>query len=824
MIPSANIEKNECTFGLYSDFNIQSVKLFEVKFIYFSFLILSFLACVGLAAPDTTLVSSAKIQGFTITSETLSRDIDKGIIFLEGNVKIIYQNQFYEADQVEINLKKKQAHLVGQVKIQTPTFSMTGKEMKLDYESGQGLIFYGSVQSNNIRFQGDVIEKLNDTDFYVTNADYTTCSNCPSTWSFEGSRIRAELGGYAYLKNSFLRLGGVPVFWLPYLVVPLKSDRQTGLLTPEYGYKNDRKSIFSQSLFWAISRSQDATFTLKNYEIGGVKPLVEYRYVQSPDSFGQINASYIRDPLFSSDNRYKTYRQDDEKDKIFNRWALKTYNQYFLDKNDKLQLQIALVSDLQYPKDFSEEFKNYSDPALENRLTYSHLMEHSLISLDSSYYKNLLQADPLSANNNSVHRLPELRFESTYKKFDDLPLYYKFESTWVNFQRSKAYDDTSISSLPDSAGQKYASNITNDPRCDFRGDPNCTLAEDQIYNENQDLIRTGQRANIKASLTTDTFNAGDIVNFSPTVSYNEAQYYFPVGESRFNARRYVQFDLNTRTKFYRVYDNDYEKTEVKYKNEIIPEFQYSLIPWIEQSAHPFFGNYSVNNTPYSSRTVIQDSDINTPGGLLYDYDDRVYDRHVLSFSLLNRLVRKKKKDNSYKTVVNFRLTQSYDLYQAQYGQNKNQPLSDLSGTLTLDFDQIQNYTQVNYFPYSSATDTTTTLSYLNEQQQYFKIGWASKRSTDPKQDDFSFAIGFVSSYINVLTGVVFDASADRDNSSRLKKFSLITQLKPPGECWAVNFYRDQKVAVPEAEWRFTFDFSFDGKPTKVIPPAELNIN
>lgn len=804
------------------DFKNQSDKLFKVKFVLFSLLFFNF----SLAVAEDGFVSSAKIQGFTITSETLSRDIEKGIIFLEGNVKVIYKNQYYEADQIEINLKKKQAHLVGQVKIQTPTFSMTGKEMKLDYESGQGLIFYGSVNSNNIRFQGDVIEKLNETDFYVTNADYTTCSNCPATWSFEGSQIRAELGGYAYLKNSFLRVNGVPVFWLPYLVVPLKSDRQSGLLTPEFGYKGDRKFVFSQSLFWAISRSQDATFTLKNYEIGGVKPLVEYRYMVSPNSFGQFNTSYIRDPLFSSDERYKVYRKQDEKDKIFNRWALRTYNQYFLDQSerkDKLQLQASMVSDLQYPKDFNDEFRNYADSSLENRITYSHLMDHSLVSLDASYYKNMLQADPLSTNNHSVHRLPEIRFDTTYKKFDDLPLYYKFESNWVNFQRAKAYDDTSISVLEGSEGQKFVSNVTNDPRCDFRGDPNCTLAEDQVYNPNQDLIRTGQRANIKASLTTDTYNAADVVNLSPTLSYNETQYYFPVGESRFNARRYLQFDLNTRTKFSRIYDESYEESGTKYKNQIIPEFQYSYIPWIEQSAHPFFGNYSVNEIPYSSRSVIQDTDVSTPGGLLYDYDDRVYDRHVLSFSLLDTLVRKKKKDGSYKTVVTFRLTQSYDLYQAQYGQNKNQPLSDLSGTLLLDFDQIQNYTQVNYFPYSSATDTTTTLSYLNEYQQYFKVGWASKRSTDPRQDDLSLAIGFVSTYVNVLTGVVFDASADRDNSSRLKKFSLITQLKPPGECWAVNFYRDQKVAL-EAEWRFTFDFSFDGKPTKVIPPAELNIN
>jgi len=311
------------------------------------------------------------------------------------------------------------------------------------------------------------------------------------------------------------------------------------------------------------------------------------------------------------------------------------------------------------------------------------------------------------------------------------------------------------------------------------------------------------------------------MNISPKISFNEASYQFPVGDKKSASRSYPQFDLNTRTKFFNIYDADYQKTGIKYKNEIIPELRYSSIPWVQQDDHPFFGLTNTAESPYFSSSIVSDADLNIPGGILYDYEDRVYDRHIISLSILNRLVKKKQADNSYKTILNARLTQSYDLYKAERGAT--QPLSDLVGTLLLSLDQISSYTQINYSPYLSATNTLTSLSYLNEQQQYFKIGLSSNRTQDPKQDDVSFAIGFVSNYINVLTGVIYDASPSRESNSRLKKFSLITQLKPPGECWAVNFYHDQKVGL-EAEWKIKFDFSFDGKPTKVIPPAELNIN
>jgi LPS-assembly protein len=174
-------------------------------------------------------------------------------------------------------------------------------------------------------------------------------------------------------------------------------------------------------------------------------------------------------------------------------------------------------------------------------------------------------------------------------------------------------------------------------------------------------------------------------------------------------------------------------------------------------------------------------------------------------------------------IFDIQIKQSYDLYQALYGKNKNQPLSDLASLMNLYMNEITLSNQSNYYPYLSATNSTTTVTYKNALQQYFKVGYISKRSEEPRQDDVSLALGFVTSYINILTGVILDTSANRQSDSRVKKVSMIAQLKPPGECWSINFFRDQRIGL-EADWKFQFNFSFDGKPTKVIPPTELNIN
>lgn len=759
-----------------------------------------------------SLVSS-KISGFTITAEDLYRDLEKDIVQISGNVQIIYQNQHFSADFVELNLKKKHAYFRGRVSIQTIEYNVGGDEVSLDYLSSQALVTNGFVQSNNITFKGKLIEQRGPNTFFITEADYTTCTNCPATWSFQGSQIRAELGGYAFLKNTFLRVSDIPIFWLPYLVLPLKNERQSGFLFPEFGYIRNRGLFFSESFFWAISRSQDLTFTLKNYELGGLKELVEYRYALSDFSGGQFNLAHFNDSVFAAELQGNKQISENT---VFRRWAIQGYSQQEINEAAQVRVKINQISDLQYPRDFYEEFKTYAEGGLENRLNISLRGDHALGQLDSIYYKHLLESDPLQPNTSAVHILPELKLDLTTTQFADSPLYFRFNAQYDSFYRKQKWDDISVLN-----SQKYVSNSGNDPTCAHNSATGCSPVYDGVFNQGTDQLRTGQRVFYKASLLTQSFTPANFVNVSPEISFNEAHYFFPEGDERYNVRRFAQLDINSRSRLFRIYDSD--NTDLKYKHELIPELSYTYIPFVEQDAHPFFGNIPNGEYVFPSRNNLSDSDLNTPYGVQYDYYDRIYDRHLVTLTFLNRVVRKRLSDRSYRDILDFRLAQSYDLYQIKnkYSQG-NQPLSDLSGTLNLHIDEFTFSNQFNYYPYLSATNSTTSLSYLNDQQQYFKIGYNSNRAEGPRVDDVLLALGFVTKYINVLSGFIVDTSENRDSNSRLKKFSLITQLKPPGECWGVNFYREQQVGL-EAEWKVRFDFSFDGKPPKIIPPDELKI-
>lgn len=771
---------------------------------------------------------AARISGFTITAENLSRDLEKNSVTLSGKVEVTYKNQSFKADFVEIEQNKKQAVLLGHVQIFTQDYEIGGDEIRLDYESDQSVIFNGYVKSNNIQFHGELIEQESSQNFLISKADYSTCSNCPNSWSFSGSKIKAELGGYAFIKNTFLKVSGIPILWLPYLVVPLKNERQTGLLSPELGYINNRNLVLTESFFWAIDRSQDMTLTFKNYELGGLKEILEYRYAQSENTFGEFHASYINDTVFKSEPRYNYFRNVGEKENSFSRWALRGEQQIGFNEDTKARVRINQLSDLQYPKDFFDEFKNYAESGLENRINISSKTDHSLFNFDAIYFKHLLEANPLNDNSAAVHKLPELRLDTQFKNWGDSIFYYKFNIDGTQFYRKKPYDDISVTT----DGQKYVTNVSNNPACDkllAEGRPasDCDHVQDGVFDENIDILRTGQRLNFKSTITTEsaTFSA---INVTPQLSFQDSQYFFSEGSKKYNHKKLLQFDLLSRSKLYRIYESDLPEvaSQKKYKHELIPEVTYTWIPWIDQEAHPFFGNYANGEIPFKSPDEIKDTDINSTSqnSLQFDTEDRNYERHIIKFSLLNRFIKKNIKESTYDPFLTFNLSQSYDLYQTEAKKNINKPLSNLDGTLNLSVDTFNFNQQIKYSPYESATDSTSTLTYQNLSGQYFKLGYVSNRiNPSTKVDDLALAVGFVTTYLNLLTGVVIDTSENRTSDSRLKKHSLIAQFKPPGECWGINFFRDQKVGVG-AEWKVRFDFSFDGKPAKTIPPDELKLS
>ena len=88
----------------------------------------------------------------------------------------------------------------------------------------------------DMQFYGETIEKLGPRTYRLSKGGFTSCLQPTPRWQMTATSITLNLESYALLRNSVLKIKGVPLFYLPAMYFPVQQDdRATGFLMPTYG-------------------------------------------------------------------------------------------------------------------------------------------------------------------------------------------------------------------------------------------------------------------------------------------------------------------------------------------------------------------------------------------------------------------------------------------------------------------------------------------------------------------------------------------------------------------------------------------------------------
>ena len=114
------------------------------------------------------------------------------------------------------------------------------------------------TSSNPFAFTGKIVDKLDPDHYVVHNGTVTTCKLPHPKWQFDMHRAVVTPGDNALIYFSTFRIRGLPIFYFPFATHPLGRERQSGLLTPNFGRSSTKGTILGESFYWAINRSMDA--------------------------------------------------------------------------------------------------------------------------------------------------------------------------------------------------------------------------------------------------------------------------------------------------------------------------------------------------------------------------------------------------------------------------------------------------------------------------------------------------------------------------------------------------------------------------------------
>lgn len=784
---------------------------------------------VSLAASSTRILTKTGGSVF-VTAASMFGDSEAQTVELVGDVHMTFDGQTLRCDRAKMNKNTGMILAEGGLIIASPSAYVEGTRAELSYETNTGIIYNGFVKTGQVLLEGEVIRKVGPVDYQAERASYTACTTCPPAWKFSGSNINAEIGGYAYIKSSWFYLGGLPVLWLPYLIVPLKSERQTGVLFPNYEVGSDE---FAAGLpfFWAISRSQDLTIEPKFYTKRGLKGLFNYRFVYSEESAGSSSAGLIRDKVFASDGP-ETDRPGAERS---DRWFLHHDHFYVLPGGFINRANLNFVSDLRYPRDFPLEIPGRGDPALENRFSLTKNSERLHASIEADYYINLLKSKVLDGNADSVHRFPEFKQSGVDRSLFGTRGFLRWDFNYVNFAREDiAFDDVILTGGTPSKRIDQSRSLGS--------------AGSGSFEPNVDIIRTGQRLDLKPELSIP-FRLGPYLDVLPSIGLRHTQYSFNVkapSGTNFDptpSRQFVRTRLALRTQISRVYElalpvdesteNEPEapatggifsalqpppplKRQEKIKHEIEPEISISGIPWLHQTDSPFFGQNSLSPI-FLEGEPVSDSDFTSARGLQFDYEDRITQRNIVSALVDNRFIKKSwsgEKAN-YRQIISIKTGTSYEY--DKYDRQSEANFSNVFNTIEMRLGYFDTNTTFRYFPLHRVVDTSARARVIDPEGRYIQASFTQKYQITEnvseayplRSEVFSLVTGFSHRYGAIAAQFDYQPVGYEPIDFRVKSWTLTFDLRPPGNCWGVRAYLKQDLGE-ELRSNFALDYNFGG--------------
>ncbi len=143
------------------------------------------------------------------------------------------------------------------------------------------------------------IERRDDL-LTVEAATLTRCAPGVDTWRVETQSIAVRPGdAFARARNVVVKLKGVPIFYSPWLRIPVSADRQSGFLFPNAGYSGDDGADLATPFYVNLAPNYDATLTPRHVSGRGTGLTVEFRHLNGFAETAAVGAVLPQDRRYA---------------------------------------------------------------------------------------------------------------------------------------------------------------------------------------------------------------------------------------------------------------------------------------------------------------------------------------------------------------------------------------------------------------------------------------------------------------------------------------------------------------------------------------------
>ncbi|MGC8718988.1 MAG: LPS-assembly protein LptD [Thermodesulforhabdaceae bacterium] len=508
----------------------------------FFILELPVLAITPFDLPGARALSDQNVAPWTLTSDKIEHIKEEDVYKAEGHVVLQSGSRRIEADRAVFYKKEGLVRLYGNVLISYGEDWLRGEYVIWDLERQTGYIEHGKAYfpKNHFYVEAERIEKTGSNEYRLDRGFVTTCNPSSPDWSIGYKHLYLPSSGMAQARNVTFRVGSVPVIFVPWVMVPVNVQRQSGILQPIFGFSDLNGFLTEVPYYMVISQDQDATFFAQAMQKRGIMGGIEYRWNNARWGEGIFLTNYMRDLADADSVRAHGFSMS-ERDRFWIRGRALIDFPY----NVEARLNLDMVSD----RDFMSEFTRgspsfqYTDTAFRTFLGTGLLIDKTRTARESNAYifkkwedtdlsldLHYWDENDASLKDVTMQQLPSLSFDvGSSPLLRDIPLYYSVRSSVTQYWLEEGAMGTKILLSPEISLPKQIASTIN-TRTTFLLHNALYRTDKEISKETEDLtgravpyLETEANVRLEREYDVNFWNVASVVhNISPFVAYEYA--------------------------------------------------------------------------------------------------------------------------------------------------------------------------------------------------------------------------------------------------------------------------------------------------------------
>lgn len=300
------------------------------------------------------------LQQIQIVSDTTEAKLGDKATFT-GDVTFSQGGRHIAADNATLDQANQRLDADGNLVFQDSMFTVTADSLSAQMRTNSAELSGAQYWLHGQQIHGDAekLEITQDNNLHLTNTNFTTCPPGDTSWLLEAKTIKIDsTEEWGELWDAKLRIAGVPVFYLPYMTIPVSEKRKSGFLFPLFSTSTTNGVELATPYYWNIAPEYDLTFTPHYMSARGLFLKTEFRYLTGEAQQGGVNVEYLANDnlLTNRSDRYLYHWQHkgaiDDNWRVLANFTDVSDNNYFNDlKSDVLRAtdnQLSRIGEIAY--------------------------------------------------------------------------------------------------------------------------------------------------------------------------------------------------------------------------------------------------------------------------------------------------------------------------------------------------------------------------------------------------------------------------------------------------------------------------------------------